>query len=74
MIGIFDDLDFLNFIKQELEEKIKQQEAVIDVVKLLFYDNQLNYELTKELHRYQNWLDSVKSYIIIMSEFGGSIR
>jgi len=71
---LFDDLDFLSLVKQMLEERINRQEALIDAEKLGFYDKQLNYELTKELHRYQSWLDSVNSYIINKTVFGGSIR
>ena len=71
---MLDDLDFLSLVKQMLEERINRQEALIDAEKLGFYDKQLNYELTKELHRYQSWLDSVNSYIINKTVFGGSIR
>ena len=67
---MLDDLDFLSFIKQELEEKIKQQEALIDVEKIGFYDKKLNYELSKELHTYQKWLNDVNSYIINKTVFG----
>ncbi len=68
---MLDDLDFLSFIKQELEEKIMQQEALIHAEKLGFYDKQLDYELTKELHTYQKWLDDVNGYIINKTLFGG---
>jgi len=68
---MLDDLDFLSFIKQELEEKIKQQEALIDAEKIGFYDKKLNYELSKELHTYQKWLNDVNSYIINKTVFGG---
>ena len=68
---MLDDLDFLRLVKQMLEERIKRQEALIDVEKLGFYDNQLNYELTKELHTYQKWLNDVNSYIINKTVFGG---
>ena len=72
---MLDDLDFLSFIKQTLEERIKRQEALIDAEKLGFYDKQLNYELTKELHTYQKWLDDVNGYIINKTVFGeGNIR
>ena len=68
---MLDDLDFLSFIKQELEEKIKQQEALIDAEKIGFYDKKLNYELSKELHTYQKWLNDVNSYIINKTVLGG---
>ena len=68
---LFDDLDFLSFIKQTLEERINRQEALIDAEKLGFYEKQLNYELTKELHTYQKWLDDVNGYIINKTVFGG---
>ena len=62
-MSIFDDLDFLGFVKQVLEEKIQKQEALIDVERANFFDKQLDYELTKELHTYQRWRDEISSYI-----------
>ena len=62
-MDIFDDLDFLGFVKQVLEEKIEKQEALIDVERANFFDKQLDYELSKELHMYQIWRDEVSSYI-----------
>ena len=68
---LFDDLDFLELVKQMLEERIKRQEEVINAEKLGFYDKQLNYELTKELHKYEEWLNYIDSYIINKTVFGG---
>lgn len=68
---MLDDLDFLSFIKQTLEERINRQEALIDAEKIGFYDKKLNYELSKELHTYQKWLNDVNSYIINKTVFGG---
>ena len=70
-MDIFDDLQFLSFIKNVLEEKIQDQEALIDAEKLGFYDKQLDYELTKELHKYEEWLNYIDSYIINKTVFGG---
>ena len=63
MIDIFEDLNFLGFVKQVLEEKIQKQEALIDVERANFFDKQLDYELSKELHMYQIWRDEISSYI-----------
>ena len=46
-----------------LEEKIQKQEALIDVERANFFDKQLDYELSKELHMYQIWRDEISSYI-----------
>ena len=62
-MDIFDDLDFLGFVKQVLEEKIEKQEALIDAERMNFFDKQLDYELSKELHTYQRWRDEISSYI-----------
>ena len=62
-MDIFDDMKFLGFVKQVLEEKIEKQEALIDVERANFFDKQLDYELSKELHLYQRWRDEVSSYI-----------
>ena len=70
-MDIFDDLQFLSFVKNVLEEKIQDQEALIDAEKLGFYDKQLDYELTKELHKYEEWLNYIDSYIINKTVFGG---
>lgn len=63
MIDIFEDLNLLGFVKQVLEEKIQKQEALIDVERANFFDKQLDYELSKELHMYQIWRDEISSYI-----------
>ena len=63
MIDIFEDLNFLGFVKQVLEEKNQKQEALIDAERANFFDKQLDYELSKELHLYQRWRDEVSSYI-----------
>lgn len=68
---LFDDLDFLSLVKQMLEERINRQEALIDAEKLGFYEKQLDFELSKELHTYQKWLNDVNSYIINKTVFGG---
>ena len=70
-MSIFEDLDFLGFVKQALEEKIQKQEALIDVERANFFDKQLDYEFSKELHLYQRWRDEVSSYITNKSLFGG---
>ncbi len=62
-MDIFDDIKFLGFVKQVLEEKIEKQEALIDVERANFFDKQLDYELSKELHMYQRWRDEISSYI-----------
>lgn len=63
MMDIFEDLKFLGFVKQVLEEKIQKQEALIDAERMNFFDKQLDYELSKELHTYQRWRDEISSYI-----------
>ncbi len=63
MIDLMDDMKFLGFVKQVLEEKIQKQEALIDVERANFFDKQLDYELSKELHMYQRWRDEISSYI-----------
>lgn len=63
MIDLMDDMKFLGFVKQVLEEKIQKQEALIDVERANFFDKQLDYELSKELHTYQCWRDEISSYI-----------
>jgi len=62
-MDILDDMKFLKFVKGVLEEKITSQEALIDVERANFFDKQLDYELSKELHLYQRWRDEVSSYI-----------
>lgn len=62
-MSIFDDLDFLGFVKQKLEEEIDFQEKLIENQRNNFFDKQLDYELSKELHLYQRWRDEVSSYI-----------
>ena len=62
-MDIFEDLNFLSFVKQMLEEKIKCQEELIHAERSGFFDKQLDYELTKELHMYQIWRDEISSYI-----------
>ena len=63
MMDIFDDIKFLGFVKQVLDEKIEKQEALIDAERMNFFDKQLDYELSKELHTYQRWRDEISSYI-----------
>ena len=63
MMDIFEDLKFLGFVKQVLDEKIEKQEALIDAERMNFFDKQLDYELSKELHTYQRWRDEISSYI-----------
>ena len=63
MMDIFEDLKFLGFVKQVLEEQIEKQEALIDAERMNFFDKQLDYELSKELHTYQRWRDEISSYI-----------
>ena len=62
-MDIFDDLDFLGFVKQKLEGEIDFQEKLIENQRNNFFDKQLDYELSKELHLYQRWRDEVSSYI-----------
>ena len=62
-MSIFDDLDFLGFIKQKLEEEIDFQEKLIENQRNNFYNKQLDYELSKELRMYQIWRDEISSYI-----------
>ncbi|MFA6842736.1 MAG: hypothetical protein WCQ84_06705, partial [Defluviitoga tunisiensis] len=50
-------------IKQKLEEEIDFQEKLIENQRNNFYDKQLDYELSKELHMYQIWRDEISSYI-----------
>ena len=63
-MDIFDDLDFLGFIKQKLEEEIDFQEKLIENQRNNFYDKQLDYELCKELHTLEKWKDKVSEYIV----------
>lgn len=62
-MDIMDDMKFLGFVKQVLEEKIQKQEALINAERMNFFDKQLDYELSKELHTYQRWRDEISSYI-----------
>ena len=62
-MSIFDNLDFLGFIKQKLEEEIDFQEKLIENQRNNFYNKQLDYELSKELRMYQIWRDEISSYI-----------
>ena len=70
-MDIMDDMRFLGFVKQVLEEKIEKQEALIDVERANFFDKQLDYELSKELHTYQRWRDEISSYIQNKYAVGG---
>lgn len=72
MIDLMDDMKFLGFVKQVLEEKIQKQEALIDVERANFFDKQLDYELSKELHMYQRWRDEISSYIQNKYAVGGN--
>lgn len=63
-MSIFDNLDFLGFIKQKLEEEIDFQEKLIENQRNNFYDKQLDYELCKELHTLEKWKDKVSEYIV----------
>jgi len=71
MKDLMDDMKFLGFVKQVLEEKIQKQEALIDVERANFFDKQLDYELSKELHLYQRWRDEISSYIQNKYAVGG---
>jgi len=71
-VSIFDNLDFLGFIKQKLEEEIDFQEKLIENQRNNFYDKQLDYELCKELHTYQRWRDEISSYIQNKYAVGGN--
>jgi len=71
-MDIMDDMRFLGFVKQVLEEKIEKQEALIDVERANFFDKQLDYELSKELHTYQRWRDEISSYIQNKYAVGGN--
>ena len=73
-MSIFDDLDFLGFVKQKLEEEIDFQEKLIENQRNNFYDKQLDYELCKELHLYQRWRDEVSSYITNKYAVGSNKR
>ena len=64
MMDIFEDLKFLEFVKQVLDEKIEKQEALIDAERMNFFDKQLDYELCKELHTLEKWKDKVSEYIV----------
>ena len=70
-MDLIDDMKFLGFVKQVLEEKIQKQEALIDVERANFFDKQLDYELSKELHTYQRWRDEISSYIQNKYAVGG---
>ncbi len=63
-MDIFEDLNFLGFIKQKLEEEIDFQEKLIENQRNNFYDKQLDYELCKELHTLEKWKDKVSEYIV----------
>ena len=71
-MDILDDMKFLEFVKQELEEKIQKQEALINAERMNFFDKQLDYELSKELHTYQRWRDEISSYIQNKYAVGGN--
>lgn len=62
-MDIFDDLDFLGFVKQKLEGEIDFQEKLIENQKNNFYNKQLDYELHKELYRMYDFRDKVSEYI-----------
>ena len=72
MIDLIDDMKFLGFVKQVLEEKIQKQEALINAERMNFFDKQLDYELSKELHTYQRWRDEISSYIQNKYAVGGN--
>ena len=71
-MDIFEDLNFLGFIRQKLEEEIDFQEKLIENQKNNFYNKQLDYELCKELHTYQRWRDEISSYIQNKYAVGGN--
>lgn len=62
-MDIFDDLDFLGFVKQKLEEEIDFQEKLIENQRNNFYDKQLDYELHKELYKLHGWRDRITEYL-----------
>jgi hypothetical protein len=62
-MDIFDDLDFLGFVKQKLEEEIDFQEKLIENQRNNFFDKQLDFELHKELYRLYIWKDRIQEYI-----------
>ena len=63
MIDIFDDLDFLGFVKQKLEGEIDFQEKLIENQRNNFFDKQLDFELHKELYRLYIWKNRIQEYI-----------
>jgi hypothetical protein len=64
MMDLFENLNFLEFVKNKLEKEIKYQEALIESEKRGFYDKQLDSELCKELHTLERWHDRIFEYII----------
>ncbi len=71
-MDLIDDMKFLGFVKQVLEEKIEKQEALINAERMNFFDKQLDYELSRELHMYQIWRDEISSYIQNKYAVGGN--
>lgn len=64
MMGIFDDMEFLEFVKQSIEWQIENQESLKDISQKFFKDKQIDYEISKELHKFQRWRDEIESYIV----------
>lgn len=63
-MGIFDDMEFLEFVKQSIEWQIENQESLKDISQKFFKDKQIDYEISKELHKFQRWRDEIESYIV----------
>jgi hypothetical protein len=73
-MDILDDMKFLEFVKGVLEEKIQKQEALIEAERLGFFDKQLDFELSKELHMYQRWRDEIETYILNKTILGDEVE
>lgn len=74
MIDILDDMEFLEFVKQSIEWQIENQESLKDISQKFFKDKQIDYEISKELHKYEKWRDMIQAYIVNKRALGGILN
>lgn len=63
MKNIFDDKEFLDFMKQSIEWRIENQKSLMEAVCKAFMDEELDSEMLKSLHKYQRWRDAFDDYL-----------
>ena len=74
MMAVMEDMRFLECIKDMLDEKIKSQKELIKAERAAFFDNDMDYELSRELHRYERWRDEIETYIVNRRALGGILK